>query len=68
VLKQLVETFKQVQTSVLAVQEVPPEHVKRYGIVAGDARGERLVKVNQMVEKPSPTRRPHAWAWRAATC
>jgi UTP--glucose-1-phosphate uridylyltransferase len=58
VLSQMVEVFKEVQTSVLAVQEVPLDHVKRYGIVAGDAVGDRLVKVRQMVEKPSPERAP----------
>ena len=58
VLTQMVEVFKEVQTSVLAVQEVPLEHVRRYGIVAGDAAGERLVKVRQMVEKPSPENAP----------
>jgi UTP--glucose-1-phosphate uridylyltransferase len=58
VLAQMVEVFKQVQTSVIAVQEVPLEHVKRYGIVAGDAVGERLVKVRQMVEKPTPDKAP----------
>ncbi|HEX2544645.1 MAG TPA: UTP--glucose-1-phosphate uridylyltransferase GalU [Ramlibacter sp.] len=58
VLAQMVETFKEVQCSVLAVQEVPLEHVKRYGIVAGDASGDRLVKVRQMVEKPSPDKAP----------
>ncbi len=58
VLTQMVEVFRQVQTSVLAVQEVPLDHVKRYGIVAGDPAGERLVKVRQMVEKPSPEQAP----------
>ena len=58
VLAQMVEVFKQVQTSVLAVQEVPLEHVSRYGIVAGESVGERLVKVRQMVEKPSPAQAP----------
>ncbi|RYF13914.1 MAG: UTP--glucose-1-phosphate uridylyltransferase GalU [Comamonadaceae bacterium] len=58
VLKQMVEVFLEVQSSVLAVQEVPPEHVRRYGIVAGDPAGERLVKVGQMVEKPSPEKAP----------
>jgi UTP--glucose-1-phosphate uridylyltransferase len=58
VLAQMVEVFGQVRSSVLAVQEVPLEHVKRYGIVAGEAAGERLVKVNQMVEKPSPEKAP----------
>jgi UTP--glucose-1-phosphate uridylyltransferase len=58
VLAQMVEQFLQVQTSVLAVQEVPTEHVKRYGIVAGDPVAEGLVKVRQMVEKPSPEKAP----------
>ncbi|MEJ5990754.1 UTP--glucose-1-phosphate uridylyltransferase GalU [Ramlibacter sp. PS3R-8] len=58
VLTQMVEVFKEVQTSVLAVQEVPADHVKRYGIVAGDKVGDRLVKIKQMVEKPSPDKAP----------
>ena len=58
VLTQMVEVFRQVRASVLAVQEVPLEHVKRYGIVAGTPAGDRLVKVEQMVEKPSPERAP----------
>jgi len=37
---------------------VPLEHVRRYGIVAGDAAGDRLVKVNAMVEKPAPEQAP----------
>jgi len=58
VLAQMVETFREVQNSVLAVQEVPLAHVKRYGIVAGDQVSERLVNVRQMVEKPSPDNAP----------
>lgn len=58
VLSQMVEVFKSVQSSVLAVQEVPQDHVRRYGIVAGDSAGDRLVKVKQMVEKPSPEKAP----------
>ena len=58
VLKQMVDRFIQVQTSLLAVQEVPLEHVSRYGIVAGQAAGERLIKVSAMVEKPEPKDAP----------
>ena len=58
VLAQMVEQFLELQTSILAVQEVPTEHVKRYGIVAGDAVVDGLVKVRQMVEKPSPDKAP----------
>jgi UTP--glucose-1-phosphate uridylyltransferase len=58
VLAQMVAQFNEVQTSVLAVQEVPLAHVRRYGIVAGEPVGERLVRVRQMVEKPSPDQAP----------
>lgn len=58
VLTQMVEVFKQVPTSLLAVQEVPADHVKRYGIVAGEPAGERIIKVSKMVEKPSPEAAP----------
>ncbi len=58
VLTQMVDVFRQVPTSLLAVQEVPADHVKRYGIVAGQPAGERLIKVDKMVEKPSPQEAP----------
>jgi UTP--glucose-1-phosphate uridylyltransferase len=58
VLAQMAQEFERVQTSLLAVQEVPREHVKRYGIVAGQNSGERLIRVEQMVEKPSPESAP----------
>jgi UTP--glucose-1-phosphate uridylyltransferase len=58
VLAQMVEVFQRVQTSVLAVQEVPRDHVKRYGIVAGAPAGDRLVQVREMVEKPAPEKAP----------
>jgi UTP--glucose-1-phosphate uridylyltransferase len=54
VLTQMVEAFQTRPASLLAVQEVPLEHVNRYGIVAGEPAGERLIKVRQMVEKPKP--------------
>jgi UTP-glucose-1-phosphate uridylyltransferase len=53
-----VEVFREVPTSLLAVQEVPAELVNRYGIVAGRRVGDRLTKVEQMVEKPNPEDAP----------
>jgi len=58
VLTQMVQVFQDVPTSLLAVQEVPLDQVRRYGIVAGDPVGERIVKVTQMVEKPDPKHAP----------
>jgi UTP--glucose-1-phosphate uridylyltransferase len=58
VLTQMVNVFREQGTSLLAVQEVPADHVKRYGIVAGQPAGERLIRVEQLVEKPSPKEAP----------
>lgn len=58
VLTQMVEMFQDFPTSLLAVQEVPADHVKRYGIVAGEPAGDRITRVRQMVEKPGPESAP----------
>src|SRR3569832_195689 len=58
VLTQMVNVFGEHPTSLLAVQEVPLEHVKRYGIVAGEAVGDKLIKARKLVEKPSPEEAP----------
>jgi UTP--glucose-1-phosphate uridylyltransferase len=58
VLTQMVDVFQEVPTSLLAVQEVPPDHVQRYGIVAGKPAGDRILKVDRMVEKPKPQDAP----------
>ncbi|TFZ03851.1 UTP--glucose-1-phosphate uridylyltransferase GalU [Ramlibacter humi] len=58
VLTQMVRQFEKTPTCILAVQEVPREHVKRYGIVAGQPAGERLTRVDRMVEKPDPDAAP----------
>ncbi|XHS80588.1 UTP--glucose-1-phosphate uridylyltransferase GalU [Burkholderiaceae bacterium UC74_6] len=54
VLAQMVEQFKEWRTSILAVQEVPAEHTRRYGIVAGATVNDHLVDVTRIVEKPAP--------------
>jgi UTP--glucose-1-phosphate uridylyltransferase len=58
VLKQMVDQFSEWHASILAVQEVPAEQTRRYGIVAGTAVNDRLVDINQMVEKPAPEDAP----------
>ncbi|MET0543763.1 MAG: UTP--glucose-1-phosphate uridylyltransferase GalU [Variovorax sp.] len=58
VLAQMTRAFGKLQSSLIAVQEVPLEHVKRYGIVAGEAVEPGLTKINQMVEKPDPAKAP----------
>ncbi|MDB5820118.1 MAG: galU [Rhizobacter sp.] len=58
VLKQMVEQFQEWRACILAVQEVPPEHTRRYGIVAGTPVGERMMDVTRIVEKPSSADAP----------
>ncbi len=54
VLRQMVEQFQQWRASILAVQEVPAEQTKRYGIVAGIPVNDHLMDVSRIVEKPAP--------------
>ena len=58
VLAQMVEVFERLGNSVIAVQEVPLAQVTRYGIVAGESDGERLMRVKKIVEKPQPENAP----------
>jgi UTP--glucose-1-phosphate uridylyltransferase len=58
VLAQMADQFDRLNNSVIAVQEVPQEQVRRYGIVAGKNDGERLLKISQIVEKPAPEKAP----------
>lgn len=54
VMAQMAEKFRQLGQSILAVQEVPLEHTRRYGIVAAEAVSPGLMKVQKIVEKPAP--------------
>ena len=58
VLAQMAQAYAALGRSVLAVQEVPAEQVRRYGIVAGAAAGERLIGIERIVEKPEPSQAP----------
>lgn len=58
VLAQMAEAFESLGRSVLAVQEVPEDHVSRYGIVAGTPAGDRLMSIERIVEKPAPNAAP----------
>src|SRR2546422_10121776 len=54
VLQQMVEQFGEWRTSILAVQEVPAEQTRRYGIVAGTQVNDRMMDITRIVEKPAP--------------
>ena len=58
VLAQMAEQFRELGQSVLAVQEVPLEHTRRYGIAAGEMVNPRLMNIHNIVEKPAPEAAP----------
>lgn len=52
-LKQMVEIYEAYGASVIGVQQVAPDQVNKYGIISGEVVGERVLKVNDLVEKPA---------------
>ena len=58
VARQLIDVFQAHGGSVLAVEEVPAQEVKSYGIVGGETVGERVYQVQELVEKPEPDEAP----------
>ncbi len=58
VLTQMVEQYAEWRASILAVQEVPEEHTRRYGIIAGQSVNDRVMDVSRIVEKPAPADAP----------
>lgn len=62
VLAQMVAQFEVQQKSILAVQDVPREHTRRYGIAAAEFVAPRLGLVKRLVEKPRPEQAPSTLA------
>ena len=58
VMAQMTAAFLKQGRSLLAVQEVPQEHTKRYGIVKGESAGGPLMRIDEIVEKPAPEKAP----------
>jgi len=56
--KQLVEVFEKRGGSAIAVEEVPGENIKRYGIIGGDKVDDRTWLIKEFVEKPEPEDAP----------
>lgn len=58
VTKQLIDVYEQTKGSVVALEEVKPELVSRYGVVDGEAFSENVVKARNWIEKPSVEEAP----------
>ncbi len=57
-LRQMMDAYEQLESTILGVQTVALEDVSKYGIIAGKETSERIYKVDDMVEKPSPENAP----------
>lgn len=57
-LKQMVEAYPSVGGNVIAVQEIPPEHSWRYGILDVKDDSGSLIRAKGIVEKPAPDKAP----------
>ncbi len=55
---QMMRLYERRGNPVIALQEVPRAETRQYGIVAGEKIEDRVVKITDMVEKPSPDRAP----------
>ena len=62
VLKQMIQSFSTAPGTVLAVQDVPREHTKRYGIVSVHSDLRAYASVDAIVEKPAPEDAPSTLA------
>jgi len=58
VLAQMVKLYEEYKCSIVAVEEIPAEDSKKYGVIAGDFLSDTVVRVNDMVEKPEPKDAP----------
>ncbi len=57
-LKQLVDAYDTVGGNLVAVEEVPLEETKKYGVIAPKERNGDLIEMTGMVEKPEPSVAP----------
>jgi len=62
IMKQMVDVFERHQCSVLAVQDVPRNQTKQYGIVSVTHIEPNVERVNAIVEKPTPEEAPSTLA------
>lgn len=60
--KQMVQQYSEWRASILAVQDVPREQTKRYGIVSGKPVTDDIMDINSIIEKPAPESAPSTLA------
>jgi len=58
VTQQLIDSYEQYGQTVVAVETVPWEKVSRYGIIGGNNLSDRVLQLNELVEKPEQNQAP----------
>jgi UTP--glucose-1-phosphate uridylyltransferase len=54
VMKQMIDVFDHYHSSVIGVEEIPPQDTRSYGIVDGKEWEDAIIKMSGIVEKPAP--------------
>lgn len=57
-LRQMMELYEEVQTSVIGVKEVPQADVSKYGILDAEQVRQNIYRIHNLVEKPAPEMAP----------
>ena len=57
-MQQMVEQYERHGNSILGVEEIPIEDTSKYGVIKSTAIEERLSRLEDIVEKPSPDKAP----------
>jgi len=57
-MKQMIRVFNRLGNSVVALEEVERSRTRHYGVIAGSPEGDRLYRLSNLVEKPTPAKAP----------
>jgi UTP--glucose-1-phosphate uridylyltransferase len=60
--RQLLEAHQRFGTSIIGLEQVPLEKVSRYGVVGGEVVAEGVLRLEALIEKPSPQEAPSRMA------
>ena len=58
VLKQMIEKFDELRSSIVSVVEVAPQDTSKYGVLDADALKDGVTRIRGLVEKPAPDEAP----------
>ena len=62
VLQEMIDVHEDKGASVIVCKEFPRDQISLYGAVAYEPAGERLLKIQGLIEKPAPEDAPSSWA------